>query len=433
MSRFQSCLYPVSVTEVNSFWVPVAAVISSAEPVQRSSMNASLAPLRDAAREAARAVTVPPTQQRQSHLWALGIFLELLGTLFNVGGKQCIRYAQITGKMQFWLIGVVLWSVVYPVFDISALNFAPESTVFSVDGMIVVWNIILAPYTLGEPITRSKLTSALVVTVGTIGAGAFGSRADSATTSAEYMALLCSASSMFYYLLFFLVVGGCIVLLRRHDARSRVGGLLLGVLAGWFGGCAFFLKVLIQFVREDAWESGWLYFFGILTVAYMAFAVYCVSAALGRHEAVYIIPIYEGVLIVNGAVNGYLVLRDYEGDEAWRGVIYWLSVSTILLGLYLIVWWPRQRLGDGEERVLWLDFLVGPPGEPLQANAPGSAGAKLDEHSSLVPGAAGEREPRGHNLGALYWPLERLGLAVKRARHNGACVCTCVCPCFDPT
>ena len=65
--------------------------------------------------------------------------------------------------------------------------------------------------------------------------------------------------------LFFLVVGCCTGLLRKHDPRSRVGGLLQGVLAGWFGGCAFFTKVLIMFVREDAVYSPWLYIFGILT------------------------------------------------------------------------------------------------------------------------------------------------------------------------
>ena len=91
--------------------------------------------------------------------------------------------------------------------------------------------------------------------------------------------------------------------------------------------------------------------------------------------------------------------------------------------------------------MLWLDFLVGQPEAPLHASAAGSAGVKLssgahapqfDEHSSLVPANAAERELRGHK-GALYYPLERLGLAVKRARHNGVCVCTCVCPCCDPT
>ena len=27
-----------------------------------------------------------------AHLWGLGIILELLGTIFNVAGKQCIRH-----------------------------------------------------------------------------------------------------------------------------------------------------------------------------------------------------------------------------------------------------------------------------------------------------------------------------------------------------
>ena len=198
------------------------------------------------------------------HLWGLGILLELFGTLFNVFGKQSIRYAQISGKSSFWFIGVMLWSVVYPVFDVAALNFTPSSTVFSVDGMIVVWNIALAPYTLREPITRAKLTVALVVTCGTLGAGAFGSHEDTAGTSEDYMELLCSFSAMVYYVLFVVVVGVVMYQMRRFHPASQLGGLLQGVLAGWFGGGTFFVKVLIQYVREDAWDSGWLYFFGTL-------------------------------------------------------------------------------------------------------------------------------------------------------------------------
>ena len=40
-----------------------------------------------------------------AHLWGLGIILELLGTIFNVAGKQCIRLAQTSGKIAFWFGG----------------------------------------------------------------------------------------------------------------------------------------------------------------------------------------------------------------------------------------------------------------------------------------------------------------------------------------
>jgi len=372
-----------------------------------------------------------PDVVSNAHLWGVGIVLELLGTLFNVCGKQCIRYAQISGRGIFWFIGVVLWSVVYPVFDISALNFTPESTVFSVDGMIVVWNIMLAPYTLNEPITRSKLTAALVVTLGTLGAGAFGSHVDSATSADQYMEMLRSPGAVLYYFLFCGVVVGGLLLLRRHDPRTKLSGLLMGVLAGWFGGCAFFVKVLIQFVREDAWDSFWLYLFLILTIGYMSAAVWMVSRALRCHESVYIVPIYEGVLIINGAVNGYLVLHDGEGERALNTFLYMVSVSVILLGLYLIVWWPTHLLGDGETRVAALDFLLRPvdghdptkgaleiPGDAAGAPPVASAVAPAaDENSCLV----GER--RSHSR----TPLELL----ETARRRGICYCACGIPCLE--
>ena len=239
--------------------------------------------------------------------WGMGILLELLGTGVNVLGKQCVRYAQLTGRINVWLLGVLLFSVIYPFFDVLALSYAPESTVFAVDGMIVVWNVLLAPYTLGEPVTRSKFIAAMVVTAGTLGAGAFGSKRDAAKTSAGYLSLLCKPSAIFYYVLACAVAGGAYYLCRRYDPRSRVGGLWQGVLAGWCAGCAFFLKVLLTFVHEGAWASAWLYIFALLSISYQCAAVLGLSIALRRHEAVYIIPIYEGA---RGAVCLCVCVRE---------------------------------------------------------------------------------------------------------------------------
>ena len=62
-----------------------------------------------------------------------------------------------------------------------------------------------------------------------------------------------------------------------------------------------------------------------------------------------------------GAIAGYLVLRDYEGDSGWSMALYWVSILVINLGLYMLVWWPSRWLGDGDMVVPWLACCLRPP------------------------------------------------------------------------
>lgn len=317
--------------------------------------------------------------------YALGIASELVGTLFNVSGKQLVRYAALTGRNWPLLIGVLLWEGVYPLFDMVALLLAPESTVLSVDGMIVVWNIILAPYTLGEPITLSKLVAASVVTLGTAGAGVFGSKGERERTSGEYLQLLGQPNSIVYYCIWLLIVLSSAALLHRYELRSRVSGLWQGVLAGWFGGSAFILKVVLEYVKEGEWWSGYLWAFVALFGLYVSCAILMLSFALKRHESTFIIPIYEGTVVLNGAINGYLVLNDYEGEAyRWQIATYWMSILVILFGLYLLVWWPAGVLGDGDAVVRWMNHhLRRPPGP---TGREGGVRELDKEHASLGDG-----------------------------------------------
>jgi hypothetical protein len=119
-------------------------------------------------------------------------------------------------------------------------------------------------------------------------------------------------------------------------------------------------------------------------------------------------------MIFAAGVSGYAVLEDYRTLPVWSCVLYWVSITILLLGLYLITFWPHTLLGDGDARVPWLSCLLrdrppvlghvvgtsSPPAdEPPRGGLPevagggallkGSADAKLlDETTSLVRGAA---------------------------------------------
>lgn len=165
-------------------------------------------------------------QQRSDNLWYLGVSLELMGTFLNVLGKHAIRRGALHKLWWWYVLGMLGWVILYPVFNILALNYAPTNIVFSVDGIIVVWNVLLAPCTLGEAVTFQRMTASFIITIGTIGAGVFGSHSDIDSTSEEYVRAYSSASATVYYVLLVVVAFTGYLLLQRST------GMLHGFWTG---------------------------------------------------------------------------------------------------------------------------------------------------------------------------------------------------------
>jgi len=183
--------------------------------------------------------------------WYAGVLLELTGTLFNVLSKHAFRHAAVTGIWWWYLAGFAGWYLVYPALDILALNFASTSVVFAVDGMIVVWNIFLAPWTLSEPVTVARLTAAATITLGTIGAGAFGSHSEPEQTAESYFKAFSSDTAIAYFVSLPIVAVGIYLIRERYAKGTRKHGFWTGVLGGWFGGCGIFQKAALVFIKQD--------------------------------------------------------------------------------------------------------------------------------------------------------------------------------------
>ena len=82
--------------------------------------------------------------------WWIGVLLDCVATLAGTGGKQLLRFAVIKKNKMYVPLGLLGTAVIDPMFDISAYSFAAQSIIAPMAGMVVVWNIMLAPITLGE-------------------------------------------------------------------------------------------------------------------------------------------------------------------------------------------------------------------------------------------------------------------------------------------
>ena len=170
---------------------------------------------------------------QSDNLWFLGVFMELLGTLASVAGKQMFRHAAVTGERKFYAYGGICVVLIYPALDILALEFAAQTVVSTVTGMVVVWNILLAPCTLGEDMTTKRISSAVVIMLGIVGAGSFGPHYEIVRTpDQELTQMFKTGGAIAYYLLLFSWLALGYGVLLRNETLMPKQSLRNGALQG---------------------------------------------------------------------------------------------------------------------------------------------------------------------------------------------------------
>ena len=92
----------------------------------------------------------------------------MVATLAGAGGKQLLRYAAVSRNGWFYPLGLCLTAVIDPAFDLAAYSFAAQSIIAAMAGLTVVWNVVLAPFTLGEKLTPSRKLGAALICIGVL-------------------------------------------------------------------------------------------------------------------------------------------------------------------------------------------------------------------------------------------------------------------------
>ena len=291
--------------------------------------------------------------------WLAAVGVELIATFVNVAGKQCFRAAHIHKKVIFYFIAISLLLCGNATSSFAML-LGPNSLVAAVDGMIIVWNILLAPYTLGEAVTVTRLSAAIVITAGTCLTAVFGNHHNHLHTPAQYDAAITHWNAWIYYCMFYPFWFTLLVISCREmmdiTLESRLGGGLRSVLAGSIAGSGgLFQKAMVCNLAGDRYHSSmympWVYVLFCLWLSGQVTAWYLFSTAMKKHEALFCLPLYEACLIASSGIMGYSVLQEavgpgYEVIHATVG--YWTSVTILLSGCYLLVGWPFECDGDRE-------------------------------------------------------------------------------------
>lgn len=265
-----------------------------------------------------------------------GIILEIIACLSGIGGKQLLRYSHVNDSNIAYAIGIFMQVAVGPASDFSAYAFAPQSVLIPFAGLDVVLNTLIAPFTLGEPVTPRRLAGTVLVSVGTVVAVVFGPHDDVSYSAAELPAVYLGAQALSYYISFIAWAMIC-----RHMLRSTpvFRGFALGALGGSLAGNGFFMKATMRLLSTTPFLTVivepmlWVSAVGAASVAIGAMNL--LSKASKEFETIFLTTVFEGALVVSGSISGMLVMNEAKLHPTDLLTIYALGVVIILLGLYV--------------------------------------------------------------------------------------------------
>lgn len=287
------------------------------------------------------------------NLWYVGVLLEILSTMSGTVGKQLIRLSELRRRREnvalakvLFALGLFINTIMGPIVDMAAYSFAAQSLIAPFGGLDVVWNALLAPFVLEETMTPRRWLGCALILLGTVTAGLCGNHEDSEYTIEYLEDTLVNWRVLIYFIAFFAWFLFNRLVLMPNPEGSAIRGISLGCTAGTIAGNMFCVKAAIELIQYSLHNTDtdggdvWLHwlpyamlagaaFFAVTNVIYM-------TKGLQEYEALFMVTVYEGSMIVSGCISGAIVLMDLRGLEAWRVVLYTLGVLVIMAGMYVI-------------------------------------------------------------------------------------------------
>lgn len=90
-------------------------------------------------------------------------------------------------------------------------------------------------------------------------------------------------------------------------------------------------------------------------------SLWMLAVGLKTFEALYMITVFEGFMIVSGSISGNVVLNEKEGMASWRLCVYAMAIGLILIGLYILL--RGEKAGASGGRLLTRTMQAAPEGE----------------------------------------------------------------------
>lgn len=264
-------------------------------------------------------------------------------------GKQVIRLSETVKKKAplrskpLFTAGIIINTLVGPIIDMAAYSFAAQSLIAPFGGLDVVWNAALAPYILQEKLTPQRVIGCALICLGTVMAGAFGSHTDKEYSIESLEELLVNFRVLAYFVVFFAWYLMNVLWLMKRPIGDPIRGVSLGATAGTITGNMFCVKAAVELIQVsihggqgEVWLH-WMPYVMLLGAVFFAVTnVFYMTRGLQEFEALFMVTVYEGSMIVSNCISGAVVLLDLNELEPWRIMLYCLGVLVVVAGMFVV-------------------------------------------------------------------------------------------------
>ena len=132
-----------------------------------------------------------------------------------------------------------------------------------------------------------------------------------------------------------------------------VSGFYVGALGGALAGNMFTTKAVVEMLKclatadpDDPCDqascaynpffTAWPYLFILISLTLACVSLYLLAVGLQKFEALYMITVFEGFMIISGSISGNVVMNEKKGLPWWRVMGYCGAIFIILVGLYIL-------------------------------------------------------------------------------------------------
>lgn len=297
-----------------------------------------------------------------ANLWYVGMILAVFASMAGTVGKQLIRLSEVQSRRQTkaalygakisMVVALALMTVIGPLIDMASYAFAPQSLIAPLGALDVVWNTLLAPFTLGESLNRWLILGCLLIAAGAVATSLVGTHED-ASYSADEMKDIFIRWQVLAYLVIFSAFNCFSILVpmrlsagpkdEKFVAGNKVRGLALGLTAGSIAGNMFCVKAFVELVQGsiksndvEVW-SHWIPY--VMLVGAIIFALsnlYFLTKGMKEYEALFMGSIFEGSLIFFACLSGGIVFKEFEVLKAYEFALYCAALFGIVGGIVAV-------------------------------------------------------------------------------------------------
>ncbi len=245
----------------------------------------------------------------------IGVLLVCMGTLASGIGSHLIRRGNEKRSIPWVLIGNICVVFIGSGTEVAAFNFAAESLLAPLGGLVVLWSVLLNPC-FGKPTASFAGTFLVIVGCGVVVVSGPGYHDIQVLTPLLFGVIFLGC---FYVVFAFLI----------YESRGpMVDAMVAGSVAGFSNTMS---KAMVQATREQHRATFSLFFFA-LSFALAQIILY--NRALERHAVIKVTPTYMVSLMTSVCVMGGITFSEFQNYTPLHVVAFVAGVLLSCIGTW---------------------------------------------------------------------------------------------------